>query len=66
MSGFTTLNIEGMTCMSCVTKVDSALRDVDGVMAVHVDLEGNKAVVSGGDEMDLVQAVENAGFRAKL
>lgn len=61
---FVTLNIEGMSCMNCVTKIDQALRSVDGVLAVHVDLEGKKAVVSGGETTALVAAVEAMGFDA--
>jgi Cu+-exporting ATPase len=63
---FTTVHIEGMSCMSCVTKVDQALRGVDGVVAVHVDLDGKKAVVSGGQPEALVDAVETLGFDAKV
>ncbi len=65
-AGFHTLSIDGMSCMNCVTKVDQALRNVDGVTAVHVDLDNGKAVVSGGAPTALVEAVEALGFDASL
>lgn len=41
----TTLDIDGMTCMSCVRHVEGALRKLDGVDAVEVKLDEGKARV---------------------
>src|SRR5678815_3288511 len=41
----TTLGIEGMTCASCVARVEKALRKVPGVSAATVNLATEKATV---------------------
>ncbi len=33
-----TLEIEGMTCASCVGRVEKALKSVEGVESAHVNL----------------------------
>jgi len=57
------LAIDGMTCMHCVGRVDKALKALDGVASVNVDLESNSATVSGNltDEL-LIGAVTEAGY----
>ena len=55
----------GMTCTSCVARVEGALTAVSGVEHVHVDLKQGTAMVSGGDGLTratLVQAVIGAGY----
>jgi copper chaperone len=37
--------VEGMNCDACVQSVEEALRAVDGVQEVHVDLTGKAATV---------------------
>jgi Cu+-exporting ATPase len=39
------LPIEGMTCTSCVSHITKAVRKVDGVESVKVDLGSESAVV---------------------
>lgn len=64
------LAISGMSCNSCVTKVDKALRDVEGVKDVKVDLKSESAEVvlaSASVKSDaLVKAVVKAGFKAQV
>lgn len=64
------LAISGMSCNSCVTKVDKALRDVKGVRDVKVDLKSESAEVvlaSASVKTDaLVKAVVKAGFKAQV
>ena len=64
------LAISGMSCNSCVTKVDKALRDVKGVKDVKVDLKSESAEVvlaSASVKPDaLVKAVVKAGFKAQV
>ena len=63
----TTLRVTGMTCNGCRKHVDSALREVPGVTAVQVDLEGGQAkVVHDGATAPaaLIAAVEGAGYAA--
>ncbi len=57
------LDIEGMTCASCVQKVESALGRVDGVDAAAVNLATRTATIRGSsDEIDqLIRAVATAG-----
>jgi len=58
------INIEGMSCMHCVSRVEKALAGLKGVTDVQVDLKGKKAEVEAeniSDEM-LKEAVEDLGF----
>ena len=61
-----TLPIEGMTCASCVARVEKALQRVPGVVSAEVNLATEKAEVTlVGAEADLsmlVAAVEKAGY----
>jgi Cu+-exporting ATPase len=62
------LAIEGMTCASCVARVEKALTDVPGVLAASVNLASEAAtveLVSGAaTARDLVRAVTAAGYEA--
>ncbi|MDR5695059.1 MAG: heavy metal translocating P-type ATPase [Armatimonadota bacterium] len=40
-----TLPIQGMTCASCVATIEGALRNLDGVVEVHVNLTAEKGFV---------------------
>ena len=63
----TELSIEGMTCASCVGRVERALAGVKGVRFAHVNLGTERATVEGtASPEDLVKAVENAGYDAAL
>ncbi|WP_425805097.1 heavy-metal-associated domain-containing protein [Desulfitobacterium sp. Sab5] len=62
----TTLKVDGMTCNHCKMHVDEALRGVNGVEAVKVDLAKGEAVVLGeAKREELIKAVEEAGYSAK-
>lgn len=62
-----TLRIGGMTCASCVTHIESALKGVEGVLLANVNLATEKATVEYiGDAAslaDLKRAVEGAGYQ---
>lgn len=63
-----TLNVEGMSCMHCVKKVETALKDVKGVKSVKVSLEDKIAEVTLKEDVDLSvlkKAVEDAGYEVK-
>ncbi|MFV5312762.1 heavy metal translocating P-type ATPase [Acinetobacter schindleri] len=62
------LNIEGMTCASCVARVEKALNKVEGVTAASVNLATETAQVSGSNLniANLIQAVKKAGYEAQL
>ena len=59
-------NVHGMTCASCVGRVEKALRKVPGVSNVTVNLANEKATVEHFPRAvtfeDLRQAVHNAGY----
>src|SRR5690606_16980742 len=57
------LSIEGMSCASCVSRVEAALRKVEGVQEVNVNLATEKASIRGvADTAALEAAVEAAGY----
>ncbi len=61
-----TIGVGGMTCASCVSRVERALKKVPGVDAATVNLATEKATVSydpGSAEVEtLLTAIENAGY----
>jgi Cu+-exporting ATPase len=61
------LDIDGMTCASCVARVEKALQRVPGVLSASVNLASNQAEVvllDGTPAAALVAAVERAGYAA--
>jgi Cu+-exporting ATPase len=64
-----TLDIEGMTCASCVAAVEKSINKLDGVDFASVSLISEKAEVQYYPEKvkisDIKQAVEKAGYKAK-
>ena len=60
------LLINGMSCASCVSRVQNALAAVPGVTQARVNLAERTALVMGqASATDLVQAVEKAGYGAE-
>jgi len=63
------LPIEGMTCASCVARVEKALKKVPGVGSAEVNLATETATVTlaaGARPESLVEAVHKAGYEARL
>ncbi len=63
------LSIEGMTCASCVGRIERALGKVPGVREVSVNLASERARVSlleGTPSAALLEAVQQAGYSARL
>jgi len=63
------LPIEGMTCASCVARVEKALKSVPGVASAEVNLAtetASVALAAGADPQALVEAVRKAGYEARL
>ena len=62
-----TLPVEGMTCASCVARVEKALKKVEGVSNVNVNFATEKVTLSFDDkETDiskLTSVVEDAGYK---
>ncbi|OBU67291.1 copper-translocating P-type ATPase [Stenotrophomonas maltophilia] len=62
----TELAVEGMTCASCVGRVERALLAVPGVSQASVNLATERATVRGVANLDaLVAAVDKAGYAAR-
>ncbi|ACL71539.1 heavy metal translocating P-type ATPase [Thioalkalivibrio sulfidiphilus HL-EbGr7] len=66
----TTLRVEGMSCASCVGRVEQALKDLPGVLEASVNLATETARVRHlpdlADAQALVRAVAQAGYGASL
>jgi Cu+-exporting ATPase len=64
----TTLSIKGMTCASCVGRVEKALAGLDGVSDVSVNLASETARLSLDDSFrlsDATQALASLGYPAR-
>ena len=62
-------NVTGMTCTACSAHVDKAVRKLDGVCEVNVNLLGGSMTVDWDGELtpdQIVSAVEKAGYGASL
>jgi copper chaperone len=60
------IRIKGMSCMHCVRHVTEALKDLDGVTDVNVDLKGEKATISINREIDdksIIDSIDEAGYK---
>lgn len=66
----TELQVEGMSCGSCVHHVDQALSELQGVRQVEVLLRDGKVIVHHDGEAvsttDLVNALQAAGYPAHI
>ncbi|MFV0244413.1 MAG: heavy metal translocating P-type ATPase, partial [Qingshengfaniella sp.] len=61
------LAIEGMTCASCVGRVERALQAVPGVTGASVNLATEQAQVTGtADAPTLIAAIDALGYDARL
>lgn len=60
-------NVTGMSCASCVSRVEKAVNKVDGVTSCSVNLLTNSMSVDGDvKSSDVISAVEKAGYGASL
>ncbi len=63
-------DVIGMSCSACSAHIDNAIRNVDGVQDVNVNLLNNSMVVDYDDQKvnpDLImKTVEDAGYKAVL
>jgi Cu+-exporting ATPase len=64
------LPVEGMTCASCVARVENSIKKIDGVKDVAVNLATEKATLnidkSKVDISKIKKAVEEAGYKVNL
>ena len=60
------VEIDDMTCSSCVATVEKAIRSVPGVQEAAVNLVEKRALVRGGDPEAVVAAIIDQGYPARL
>lgn len=61
------LNIQGASCASCVTKIETALKQVAGVTGAEMNFAQRTVLINGNaSPSKLVSAVEGAGYNATL
>lgn len=64
----TLLDVVGMSCPSCVSHINHALRDVEGVSKVEVRLREGKVLVqhdaSAAPVGSLIEALREAGYES--
>ena len=62
----TQLLLSGLTCASCVASVEKAIKAVDGVSNVNVNLAERTALIYGQAPLQaIIQAIESAGYGAE-
>ncbi|MDB4938663.1 MAG: Lead, cadmium, zinc and mercury transporting ATPase [Labilithrix sp.] len=65
----TIIDVDGMTCSSCVRHVESALRALEGIRGVNVDLQQHQVVVDhddAGPPIDaMIAALGDAGYESR-
>jgi copper ion binding protein len=67
MSKIATFDVKGMTCDNCVQHVTKAVREIDGVRDVKVELASNSAKVEGEfDDRKIIEAIEEEGYEAEV
>ncbi len=60
------IEITDMTCSSCVSTVEKAIRSVAGVEEAAINLIEKMALVKGGDPETVVNAIIDQGYQASL
>lgn len=69
-SRMVTLDVEGMTCASCVLRVEKSLKGVDGVADAAVNLASEKARITFDPARttitDLQKAVRDSGYTLRI
>ena len=58
-----TFLVSGMTCDACVTSVTKAIKAIEPLANVAVNLEKGHVTVYGADEAEVEKAVTEAGFK---
>lgn len=56
-------NVEGMSCAHCVARVEKAVKSVGA--EGKVDLAAKTVTVKGGDDAEIIRAINEAGYKAE-
>ena len=63
------LNIEGMHCTGCSTRLEKVLNNTDGVEKATVSFEQKQAIITYNENQidieQIKQAIQDAGFRGE-
>lgn len=60
------IRVDGMKCLACADRVESALRQLAGVESVDVDVNEGTATVAGDVQAeDLIQALSYTDYQAR-
>ena len=63
-------DVIGMSCSACSSAVDKAVRCLDGIEDVNVNLLNNNMIVTFDESQiniaNIIHAVENAGYKAAI
>src|SRR5210317_1185261 len=60
------LQLTGMGCRSCIAKIESALKAVEGVETAVVNFDDKSVLVEGTSPVTpLIEAIESAGYGAQ-
>lgn len=66
----TILNVDGMTCSSCIRHVEGALRELEGVSATEVKIKDGKVRVehdpSRASVEQMIEALGEAGYESRF
>lgn len=65
----TTFSIEGMTCASCTSSIESGLKDVDGIEKVDINLLNSQGTVTHRaslTDVAIKELIEDIGFGAEV
>jgi len=63
-----TLTVEGMSCQHCVMRITEALKDLDAVQDVDVNLQAGKVKITGSGQLNkkkIKKTIEDAGYNVK-
>jgi len=64
VEGELTIPVVGMSCKKCVTKVESGLADIPGVISVEVNLDKQEASINGKfDPVTIEAAIVSLGYQ---
>lgn len=60
-------SVEGMSCSACVSAVEKAVKGLDGVENVSVNLLTKSMIIDGNENPEcVIKSVEKAGYRAAV
>jgi len=67
IQNITEYKIEGMGCVSCVTKIENALSTIADSAKISVNLDTGTAKVFGDIDPELVlETITNSGYKANI